>query len=111
MKEKSIVKLVNYAVSCSLIDAEDRVWAANLLLDAIGETAFDTELDWSIDGELDSALEELTDLAAANGILDGDIQYTVFRLGFPLEVFADTAYSYVIRVTAKIIVFVGRLLR
>ncbi len=72
MKEKSIVKLVNYAVSCSLIDAEDRVWAANLLLDAIGETAFDTELDWSIDGELDSALEELTDLAAANGILDGE---------------------------------------
>ena len=72
MKDLAIEKLVAYARQTGLIEAGDETWAVNTLLDALGLSSY-TPSGAPVTGEIDLArvLDELTDDAAARGLLDG----------------------------------------
>ncbi len=72
MKDLAIEKLVAYARQTGLIEAGDETWAVNTLLDALGLSSY-TPSGAPMTGEIDLArvLDELTDDAAARGLLDG----------------------------------------
>ena len=59
MIDNSIEKLVNYAMRAGLIEEEDRVWAENALLAALGLESFERPERIGGPDELESILAEL----------------------------------------------------
>lgn len=75
---EAISGLVNYAVQKGLISSDDRVWAINRLLPALGLDGYDEP---EVQGEhsLEELLSALLDYAVANGIIeDGVTQRDLF---------------------------------
>ena len=76
MIDNSIEKLVNYALRAGLIGEEDRVWAENSLLAALGLESFERPARTEGSEEFESILAELIAFGPAadmlqNGTLDG----------------------------------------
>ena len=66
-----IAQLVEYAVRHRLITEEDRIWATNRLLDAMGESEY-TAPENVVACELEEILSSLCDVASKKGLLVGD---------------------------------------
>ena len=62
-----IAQLVEYAVRHRLITEEDRIWATNRLLDAMGEDEY-TVPENVCDCDLEEILSSLCDIAAEKGL-------------------------------------------
>ena len=60
MIDRSIEKLVNYAISAGLIEESDRVWAENALLAALGLDSFERPGETEA-RELEGILADLPD--------------------------------------------------
>ena len=70
---RAVSELTEYAVRKGWIEKEDRVYISNLILDAIGEQSFEGLEE--IEGDLRDIhliLQDLCDIAYANGIVDGN---------------------------------------
>lgn len=77
MADQSILKLVEYGIQTGLLPESEKVYATNLLLDLMHQDSIDPEAYVS-DGspvDLESALKELLDEAAAKGIIEDSITY------------------------------------
>ncbi|MBR6044453.1 MAG: UDP-glucose--hexose-1-phosphate uridylyltransferase [Ruminococcus sp.] len=74
MISQSISELVGYALSCGLITGEDRVWAVNRLLEALGLDEY-TETEPKGDVPLEDILRTLTDYACEQGLCEDSIVY------------------------------------
>ena len=72
MIDRSIEKLVNYALEKSLIEEADRVWAENVLLAALGLESFERPAD-AEPGALEDILGELISFGLENGLLGDSI--------------------------------------
>ena len=73
MIDNSIEKLVNYALRAGLIEEEDRVWAENALLAALGLESFARPARTEGPDELESILAELIAFAVEKGLIDDSI--------------------------------------
>ena len=72
MIDKSIEKLVNYALEKGLIEEADRVWAENSLLAALGPESFERPAQ-AEPGRLEDILGELISYAVEKGLIDDSI--------------------------------------
>ena len=67
----AVDKLIDYAIEASLIKPEDRIWAANSLLESLQTTAL-PPVDIATDASLAQVLDALTDEACNRGVLPAD---------------------------------------
>ena len=67
----SISKLLSYGMKNGLIAKEDAVYTANRILNLIGESSYEPA-DVEYDGDIESILAPLLDIAATNGKLTDD---------------------------------------
>ncbi len=72
MIDNSIEKLVNYALRTGLIEEEDRVWAENSLLAALGLDSFERPAE-TPEQPLEEILSELIAWAVEKGLVDDSI--------------------------------------
>ncbi len=72
MLELEISQLIEYAVKHGLLAEGDRIWAANLLLDALGLTGFDGLQPVEILPPLPEILDSLNRFACRSGLVEGD---------------------------------------
>jgi len=73
MIDESIARLVEYALHRGLIEEEDRVWAENALIAALGLDAYTRPAEQPEERDLEAILKELLDFAEAQGIIEGGI--------------------------------------
>ena len=73
MIDNSIEKLVDYALRAGLIEEEDRVWAENSLLAALGLESFERPARTEGSEEFESILAELIAFAVEHGLIDDSI--------------------------------------
>ena len=73
MIDESIARLVEYAMHRGLIEEEDRVWAENALIAALGLDAYTRPAEQPEERDLEAILKELLDFAEAQGIIEGGI--------------------------------------
>ena len=73
MIDESIARLVEYAMHRGLIEEEDRVWAENALIAALGLDAYTRPAEQPEERDLEAILKELLDFAEAKGIIEGGI--------------------------------------
>ena len=73
MVDTAVKQLVRYAETHGLIDAQDRVWAINRLLEALRKDTFDDPQIAEPLPELEDILAVLLDDAAARGLIGSDV--------------------------------------
>lgn len=73
MLEERLLQLIDYAVSHGLIEEEDRVWALNALLDALGLSGCTLPGAAPAPLPLEDILRGILDEAVARGFIDGGI--------------------------------------
>ncbi len=73
MIDRSLEKLVNYALRTGLIEEEDRVWAENSLLAALGRESFERPAVLPDDDGLEQILAELIAYGLEHGLLEDSI--------------------------------------
>ena len=71
----SIHNLIKYAISCGLITPEDKVWATNRLLEALGLESYEEPADCDEEINLEDTLRELCDYAVEMGMIEDSIVY------------------------------------
>ena len=72
---ESIKKLVTYGLETGLIKAEDRVWAVNRIIEALGLDSYEEPAEEFIDIDLEQTLSELLDYACEKGLCENSIAY------------------------------------
>lgn len=73
MLERRLIQLVNYAMEQGLLCEEDRTWAINALLDALGLDSFTEPEGESGTPALEEILRGILDEAESRGFIDGGI--------------------------------------
>ena len=71
----SIKKLINYGLSAGLIEEEDRVWATNRILEALGLDSYEEPSEDCSGAGLEEILGELLDYACEKGLCENSIAY------------------------------------
>ena len=71
----SIKKLINYGLETGLIEEEDRVWATNRILEALGLDSFEEPQEDCSGADLEQTLKELLDYACEKGLCENSIAY------------------------------------
>lgn len=74
MINKSINNLVDYAIDCSLIGKEDKIYAINRILEILGISEYEQPSACS-PATLEQTLKELCDYAVEKGIIEDSIVY------------------------------------
>ncbi|MBQ1187289.1 MAG: UDP-glucose--hexose-1-phosphate uridylyltransferase, partial [Clostridia bacterium] len=74
MINTAIAKLVNYALACSLIEEDDKLYIINQLLDVLGLSDY-TEPENVPEAELEDILKDILDYAVENKIIEDSIVY------------------------------------
>lgn len=74
MINTAIAQLVNYAISCSLIEEDDRLYITNQLIDALGLKEY-TKPENVPEAELEDILKVILDYAVSQGIIEDSIVY------------------------------------
>ena len=69
----SIQKLVAYALECGLISEEDKVWAVNRLLEALGLDSYEEPETDCASADLEQTLSELLDYACEKGLCEDSV--------------------------------------
>ena len=72
---KSIKKLVTYAVEKNLIDAEDKIYITNQLLQVLNLAEYDEPEETYTDVNLEETLAEILDFAVENKIIEDGVTY------------------------------------
>ncbi len=75
MINKSIKKLVTYAIEKELIQPEDKIYITNLLLSELKLSEYNEPSEEYSDVELEETLNEILDYATENGIIEDSIVY------------------------------------
>ena len=71
----SIKKLINYGLETGLIEEEDKVWATNRLLEALGLDSYEEPEEDCSGADLEETLKELLDYACEKGLCENSIAY------------------------------------
>ncbi|MBR4554498.1 MAG: UDP-glucose--hexose-1-phosphate uridylyltransferase [Ruminococcus sp.] len=71
----SIKKLVSYGLETGLIGEEDRVWAVNRLLEALGLEEYEEPAEEYTGIDLEEVLKELLDYACEKGLCEDSVVY------------------------------------
>lgn len=73
--DEGIAKLVRYGLEAELITKDEKIYAANLLLDLFGENAYEEPDTVPENVNLEETLQELLDIAVEKGIIEDSIVY------------------------------------
>ena len=75
MIDQSIKKLITYALEAGLITEDDRVWAVNRIIEALGLEEYNEPAEEYSNVDLESTLRELLDYACEKGLCEDSVVY------------------------------------
>ncbi|MBQ8502861.1 MAG: UDP-glucose--hexose-1-phosphate uridylyltransferase [Clostridia bacterium] len=73
MINKSIKKLVNYALECGLIEQSDVIYSTNRILEILQLSEYEEPAEECVCESLEETLKEILDFAAEKGLIENDI--------------------------------------